>query len=125
MLAHSGFVAYLSSSTRGSRHSEVAKVRPLASVVSDSLKYAYVGFTGSDLNEIRAISEHECRYCLDTAHPHIVKDDVAADCAERRIKIKVHEHIIKTMIAINENNVKGGIGSREINGDTVGAIFDK
>jgi hypothetical protein len=73
--------------TRSARHGEFVKVRLLANVVADSLKHANVGFADSDLNKVRAISAHKGNYGLDTSHPDIVEDDVAADCAERGIRI--------------------------------------
>ena len=101
------------------------EVIPLTRVVADSLKHANVGFGGADFNKVCAIGAHKGNYGLDTSHPHIVEDDVAAEWAERGVQIKVYEHIIEAMVAIDENDFKGGIGSLEVGGDAAGAILDK
>jgi hypothetical protein len=89
------------------------------------LKHADIGFEGSDLDKIRTVREDECGDCLDTAHPHVVKDDVAADPAQWGIQVEIDEHIVKAMVAIDKDDVEGRMGTREVNGGTIGAIFDK
>ncbi len=94
----------MSSLIRAARHGEFAEVPPLASVVANFSKYAKVGLSRVDLNKVGAVGTHERNYCLDTSHPHIVEDDVAANCAEWGVQIEVDENIIEAMVAINEND---------------------
>ena len=70
---------------RDRRHGEFTKISPLARVIADSLKHANPGFSSAYFNKVGSITAHEGNCGLDTTHPHIVEDDVAADCAERSV----------------------------------------
>ena len=70
---------------RAKRYGEFTKISPLAGVIADSLKHANPGFSSAHFNKVGPITAHEGNCGLDTTHPHIVEDDVAADCAERSV----------------------------------------
>jgi len=101
------------------------KVSPLARVIADFLKHANPGFSTAYFNKVGSIAAHEGDCGLDTTHPHIIEDDVAADCAKRSVQVEVYEHIIEAMVAVDENNFKSAIGSREISGNPIRTIFNK
>jgi hypothetical protein len=65
------------------------KVIPLAKVVAEFLKNANVAFSGFELNKVGPIFAHEGNRGLNAAQPDVVENDVTADGAERRVKIKV------------------------------------
>jgi len=106
-------------------HGEFLEVIPLAKVVTDSLKNANVGFIDGEFDKVSAICAQEGNYGLDAAHPQVVEDNAAADCAKRCVKIKINENSIEAMVAIDENEIESGIGSCQVCCNAVGAIFDE
>ena len=102
-----------------------AKVIPIAHIVADSLQETNIWFCGGKFDKVSTIGAHEGKHRPDTAHPPVVKEDAAAHGAARSVKIKVGEHIVETVGAIDENEIETGIGSREVRGGAVGAFFDE